>query len=112
MSRAIWFVAGAGAGVYAMIRGRRAAEAFTPEGLMDRVQALGVGARIFAEELAQGRVEKEAEVREWIAERTAGPKQIGTGTPARHRLEIDSSTEPGRSAAPRGHQQSMEGSTP
>ena len=33
MRRGLWFVAGAGAGVYAMVRGRRLAEAFTAEGL-------------------------------------------------------------------------------
>ena len=32
-----WFVAGAGVGVYAMVKARRAAEAFTPEGLRDRL---------------------------------------------------------------------------
>ena len=38
MRRGLWFVAGAGAGVYAMVRGRRAAEAFTADGLRDRWQ--------------------------------------------------------------------------
>ena len=37
MSRTLWFVAGAGAGVYGMVRGRRAAEALTVDGLRDRV---------------------------------------------------------------------------
>ena len=40
MSRALWFVAGAGAGVYGLVRGRRAAESFTADGLRDRVDAL------------------------------------------------------------------------
>lgn len=88
MSRAIWFIAGAGAGVYAMIRGRQAAEVLTADGLRDRAQAIGVGARIFVEELAQGRVEKEAEVREWIAERTEGPKPIGSDGAAEPTLEL------------------------
>ena len=43
MSRAVWFVAGAGAGVYAMVKARRAAEALTPEGLADRLAGLSVG---------------------------------------------------------------------
>lgn len=64
MSRAVWFVAGAGMGVYAMIRGRRAAEALTPDGLRDRWQALGVGARMFREEVAQAKTDKELELRE------------------------------------------------
>ncbi|MBO0843569.1 MAG: hypothetical protein J2O46_10310 [Nocardioides sp.] len=85
--------------MYAMIRGRQAAEVFTADGLRDRAQALGLGARIFVEELAQGRAEKEAEVREWIEASTSGPKQIGTGPSAQRTLGIDS---------PR---QDMEGST-
>jgi len=64
MSRALWFAAGAGASIYAMVRARRAKEAFTTEGLRDRWQALGVGARLFREELAQGRADAESELRE------------------------------------------------
>lgn len=75
MRGAIWFVVGAGAGVYAMVKGRRAAEAFTADGLRDRAQALGVGARIFREELAQGKAEKELELREWIE--TTGARSGG-----------------------------------
>ena len=63
MRRGFWFVAGAGAGVYAMVRGRRLAEAFTPEGLHDRWQALTLGARMFREEVAQGQAEAETELR-------------------------------------------------
>jgi uncharacterized protein DUF6167 len=64
MSRGFWFVAGAGAGVYAMVRGRRAAEAFTADGLRDRLSGLEVGARMFRDEVAQGRLEKETELRQ------------------------------------------------
>lgn len=64
MRRGFWFVAGAGAGVYAMVRARRAAEAFTPDGLRDRVAGLGVGAHLFAEEVRTGMVERETELRE------------------------------------------------
>ncbi len=63
MSRGLWFVAGAGAGVYAMVRGRRAAEAFTPDGLRDRVGAAVVGARLFRDEVAQGRADTEPQMR-------------------------------------------------
>ncbi|MEU0314671.1 DUF6167 family protein [Nocardioides sp. NPDC006273] len=75
MRGAIWFVAGAGAGVYAMVKGRRAAEAFTADGLRDRAQALGVGARMFRDELATGKAEKEIELREWIE--TTGARSGG-----------------------------------
>ncbi len=64
MSRGLWFVAGAGAGVYAMVRGRRAAEAFTAEGLHDRMEALFLGARLFRDEVAQGAADRETELRE------------------------------------------------
>jgi len=64
MKRGLWFVAGAGTAVYVMVRGRRAAEVFTVDGLKDRVGALEVGARIFRDEVAQGQVEKESELRE------------------------------------------------
>ncbi|MEI7057023.1 DUF6167 family protein [Nocardioides sp. CCNWLW239] len=130
MRGAIWFVVGAGAGVYAMVKGRRAAEAFTADGLRDRAQALGVGARIFREELATGKAEKELELREWIettgarpggelarppapsegvtarsAEtRTAGPKQIGAAGAAQQRLGLNGPTEDPR--------KNTEGSTP
>jgi hypothetical protein len=62
--RGLWFVAGAGAGVYAMVRGRRLAEAFTPAGLHDRWEALTLGARMFREEVSQGQAEAETELRE------------------------------------------------
>jgi hypothetical protein len=64
MRRGLWFAAGAGAGVYAMVRGRRAAEAFTAEGLHDRWRALGLGARLFRDEVATGKAEAEARLRE------------------------------------------------
>jgi Family of unknown function (DUF6167) len=58
------FMAGAGAGVYAMVRARRVAEVFTREGLTDRWRALSVGARMFRDEVAQGQAEAETELRE------------------------------------------------
>ena len=64
MSRGFWFVAGAGAGVYAMVRVRRAAEALTVDGLRDRWNGLALGARMVRDEIAQGRAEKQAELRE------------------------------------------------
>jgi hypothetical protein len=64
MRRGFWFLAGAGAGVYVMVRARRAAEAFTPDGLRDRAAGLGVGAHLFAEEVRVGMTEREVELRE------------------------------------------------
>jgi hypothetical protein len=64
MRRGLWFLAGTGAGVYGMVRGRRAAEVLTTEGLHDRLNALLLGARIFRDEVAQGAAERETELRE------------------------------------------------
>jgi hypothetical protein len=64
MRRGLWFMAGAGAGVYAMVRARRVAEAFTAEGLSDRWHALTLGARMLRDEVAQGQAEAETELRE------------------------------------------------
>jgi Family of unknown function (DUF6167) len=88
MSRSLWFVAGAGAGIYAMLRGRRAAEAFTADGLRDRMNGLAVGARIFGDEVAAGRVEKETELRERLGLVPHGTPELVAG---KHRREEGSS---------------------
>ena len=64
MRRGLWFAAGAGAGIYAMTRARRLAEAFTVEGLRDRWEAVGLGARMLRDDVAQAQAEKETELRE------------------------------------------------
>ena len=64
MARSLWFVARAGAGVYAMSRARRAAEAVSADGLRDRLSGLGVGMRMFRDEVAAGQAEKETQLRE------------------------------------------------
>lgn len=64
MSRSIWFVAGAGAGIYAITRARRVAETFTSEGLRDRLGALAVGARLFRDEVRGGQHDSETHLRE------------------------------------------------
>jgi hypothetical protein len=79
MRRGFWFVAGAGAGVYAMVRARRAAEVFTPEGLRDRVAGLNVGAHLFAEEVRVGMAERETELRERLGLALDGPLELGGG---------------------------------
>jgi hypothetical protein len=62
--RGIWFIAGAGAGVYMTVRARRIAEAFTIDGLSDRMHALAHGARLFRAEVAQGQAEAEIDLRD------------------------------------------------
>lgn len=85
MRRGVWFAAGAGAGIWAMVRGRRAAEAFTADGLRDRLSGLGVGAQIFRDEVAAGRVEKETELRERLGLLPHGRPELEAG--GRHRRE-------------------------
>jgi hypothetical protein len=82
MNRGLWFVAGAGAGIYAMVRGRRVAEAFTVDGLKDRWSGLSLGARLLAEEVAQGQAEKETELRDRFGLVPHGTPQLEGG---RHR---------------------------
>jgi hypothetical protein len=80
MNRGLWFVAGAGAAVYAVVRGRRAAEALTADGLQDRLNGLAVGLRMFGEEVAEGRAEKETELRERFALAPHGRPELTAGT--------------------------------
>lgn len=64
MRAGVWFTAGAAAGVYGMVRVRRLAEAFTPDGMRDRIGAAVVGARLLRDEVAQGQAEAETRLRE------------------------------------------------
>jgi hypothetical protein len=66
LGRGLWFVAGAGAGIYAVNRARRVAEAFTPDGLRDRASGLAAASRVFAHEVATGRQERETQLREQL----------------------------------------------
>ena len=79
MRRGLWFVAGAGTAVYEMVRGRRAAEALTVDGLKDRIGALEVGARMFRDEVAQGRADKESELRERLGLAPHGTPELEGG---------------------------------
>jgi len=79
VNRGFWFVAGAGAGIYAMAKARRAAETFTPEGIRDRMAGLGVGAHLFAEEVRTGMTEKEAELRDRLDWTVDLPGELESG---------------------------------
>jgi hypothetical protein len=76
MRRGLWFVAGAGTAIYVMIRGRRAAEVLTVDGLQDRLNGLAVGVRMFRDEVAQGKAEAETELRERFALEPHGLKEL------------------------------------
>ena len=83
MARTFWFVAGAGAGAYALTRARRVAESLTADGLRDRLSGLAVGARMFRDEVAAGQVEKETELRERLGLVPQGIPELAptAGTP-------------------------------
>jgi Family of unknown function (DUF6167) len=83
MNRTVWFLAGAGVGVYAVVRARRAAEAFTPEGFGDRLAALETGAHLFGQEVRAGMAEKETELRRRLGMALDGaPELAGPTRPA------------------------------
>lgn len=89
MTRGFWFVAGAGAGIYVVIRGRRAVEALSADGLRDRLHGLEVGARMFRDEVAQARTDKETELRERYGLMPHGAPELEGG---RHRAVSTGST--------------------
>jgi hypothetical protein len=87
MNRGLWFVAGAGAGIYVVIRGRRAAEALTIDGMQDRLNGVAVGLRMFRDEVAEGRTEKETELRERFSLASHAHQELTTGQPMTHEEE-------------------------
>ncbi|MGH3366185.1 MAG: DUF6167 family protein [Nocardioidaceae bacterium] len=72
MSRMFWFAVGAGSGVYAVVRTRRAAERFTPSGVADQIGALGTGARLLCDDVLLGMGERESELRQRLGALDAG----------------------------------------
>jgi hypothetical protein len=81
MTRSVWFLAGAGVGIYAMVKARRVAEAFTPEGLRDRLAGLELGAHLFGEEVRTGMAEKETELRRRLGVALDGPPELAAAPP-------------------------------
>jgi Family of unknown function (DUF6167) len=67
MSRTFWFAAGAASGVYALVKAKRTARNFTPDGVAARVAAWRTGAQLFAAEVATGMAEREAAIRKELA---------------------------------------------
>jgi hypothetical protein len=92
MARTLWFAAGAGAAVYAMNRARRVREAFTADGLHDRLQGLTLGARLFRDEVAQGRAEKETELRERLGLVPHGRPELTAAAPPHPPIDTRGST--------------------
>ncbi len=92
MNRALWFVAGAASGVYTLVKAKRTAQQFTPDGIAGRMAALSAGARVFADEVSAGMREREAELRADIRTQhgqhrsieASRPRQVTRSTPSRH----------------------------
>lgn len=83
MSRALWFVAGASAGVYAMNKARVFAGSLTAEGMKARWQGLTHGARLVVEDAKQAQIHKESELRVQLGLPAVAPhagRQLGGGS--------------------------------
>lgn len=99
MARTFWFVAGAGAGAYALTRARRAAESLTADGIRDRLSGLAVGARMLRDEVAAGQAEKETELRERLGLVPHGLPELTASAPTptsapRARTPLNDTEEP------------------
>ncbi|HWJ09282.1 MAG TPA: DUF6167 family protein [Nocardioides sp.] len=79
------FGAGVAAGVYGMVKVRRIAEAFTPDGMRDRIGAAVLGARLLRDEVVQGQADAEIRLREHY-------RALESGSRADHRPELDART--------------------
>jgi len=77
VSRVFWFAVGAGTGVYAVVKTKRAAERLTPAGIGDQIGALTFGARLFRDEVVVGMGERESQLREHLGVLDAGPDPEG-----------------------------------
>lgn len=97
MSRALWFVTGSAAGMYALVKARRTLHAFTPDGIGARAAALGAGARVFADQVSEGMAEREQQLLKQLA--LSGPDRLLIEKRADPPLS-DNSDLPARSAAP------------
>ena len=87
--RAVWFLAGGAAGVYATAKARRLAEAVSYDGVHDRLTGWFAGARVVREELRAGIAEKETELIDRLALGADGATVLslptGTDTTTDHR---------------------------
>ncbi|KAA1415315.1 hypothetical protein F0U44_21745 [Nocardioides humilatus] len=79
MRRGVWFVAGAAAGVYGMVKARRVAEAFTADGIRDRAHAANLGAQMFRAEFQYGKNEAETDLRHRFEVAAAPQRELERG---------------------------------
>jgi len=64
MKRVFWIALGATAGVLVVRKLQRTAQAYTPEGIAERITGLGASLRYFADEVRAGMAEREIELRD------------------------------------------------
>ena len=76
MSRTFWFAAGAGAGVYVVVKARRAVDRLTPAGLADQLVAAQLAARLFVQEVREGMTAKETELRSRLSSTDPGDSGV------------------------------------
>ncbi|MFY9916559.1 MAG: DUF6167 family protein [Nocardioidaceae bacterium] len=67
MSRVFWFAAGAASGVYTLVKAKRTAQNFTPDGVAARLAAWNLGARMFKDEVLTGMADREQELRHQLS---------------------------------------------
>ncbi|HLR84105.1 MAG TPA: DUF6167 family protein [Nocardioidaceae bacterium] len=77
--RTLWFLVGAGAGVYTSVKARRLAYRLTPAGLADQAAALGLGVRAFGEEVRTGMAVREAQIADELGLPVDGVPQLPPG---------------------------------
>jgi hypothetical protein len=81
IGRAVWFAAGAAAGVYGTVKARRAAYRLSGPGIIDQAAALGVGWRAFSADLRDGMREREDAVVTKLDPAAVAHMQLATPTP-------------------------------
>ena len=98
MSRALWFAAGGIAGMYTLVKARRTAHAFTPDGLGARLAALRAGASVFADQVVEGMTEREEQLRAQLelsgANRLLLEERPGRETPSETNAPSTTSSSP------------------
>jgi hypothetical protein len=97
MSRVFWFTAGAASGVYTLVKAKRTAQNFTPDGVAARLAAWTVGFRMFADEVKVGMGDREHELRQQLGVEPPSQRLLEEG---RHRTERATGAARSNMAAP------------
>ena len=90
MRRLFWLTVGATAGVVAVRKVTKTAQAFTPSGLASSAGGIGDSIRYFADQVRAGMVEREAELRDALGIDGDNADRQGPGG---HNLPADQAAE-------------------